>query len=149
MITILVSTASKGSSTFEFIRRVLSIHTNPCQALYSLYWYPFEDARRHNKFHVNMPRIVLPDILDGIPIQDMSKICFRYALDIPEVWPRYARDIAKICPRYAQHLPKVWSFKVTSAGTKSRRGGCIHWDNMSLGRWGRRWDNLLLGQNVF
>ena len=33
MITILVSTASKGSSTFEFIRRVLSIHTNPCQAL--------------------------------------------------------------------------------------------------------------------
>ena len=33
MITILVLAASKGSSTFEFIRRVLSIHTNPCQAL--------------------------------------------------------------------------------------------------------------------
>ena len=33
MITILVWTASKGSSSFEFIRRVLSIHTNPCQAL--------------------------------------------------------------------------------------------------------------------
>ena len=35
MITILVLTASKGSSTFEFIRRVLSIHTNPFQALTS------------------------------------------------------------------------------------------------------------------
>ena len=33
MITILLLNASKGSSTFEFIRRVLSIHTNPYQAL--------------------------------------------------------------------------------------------------------------------
>ena len=95
MITILVVTASKGSSTFEFIRRVLSIHTNPCQALYSLYWYPFEDAKRHNKFHVNMPRIVLPDILDGIPIQDMSKICFRYSW--PHlVWPRTEELISRL-----------------------------------------------------
>ena len=63
MITILVSTASKGSSTFEFIRRVLLIHTNPCQALWS----------EQEKQELDYIKSILTDLTDlgYYPIEDL------------------------------------------------------------------------------
>ena len=39
---------------------------------------------------------------------EMSKICPRYAQDMPNICPRYAKDTLKIWPRYAQQSSNTW-----------------------------------------
>ena len=41
-----------------------------------------------------------------------SKICLRYAQDMPVICPKYARDIPKIRPRYAQDIPKIYPLQL-------------------------------------
>ena len=44
-----------------------------------------------------------------VRVVTVSKICPRYAKDMPEICPRFTRDMPKICPRTAQDIPKIRS----------------------------------------